>query len=424
LADELNSDSPWIDEIVHYSFHGDSFPVLEGVATTLDVPPVPPTDHPLLSIDDDHFGPPSATSGGAERVNSVGFTLDACNMSYSTQPDDLYATFSLSLSLSTMMTDCTSSRSFDRAYQTTYTELFQNDNDPCVPVQAMSIYDPTQLVQYDQSVSNITQTLSDTHFPDAPVGPSTMTTYPPYFDHACDSSQAPSTPDNASVASLPPSSPPVSSSRCDSSESDGESDADYVPPSDDDDEYRPTQVAPPQKKEKQKKTRSPKSKSPRRQNSSPARSTSSESERSVSSSRASRRSHPYKRRNTSRNFQRYGGAILADRESDFLCPVVGCDYAQRNQRVPDLKRHAVTHDRWLEPDKWTCCGVAMDRAHLYDTGIEEGMTEDDFIQAGAYLFKGRLMIGGCLKTFARRDALKRHVDNPKIPCVGHMGSYY
>ena len=28
-----------------------------------------------------------------------------------------------------------------------------------------------------------------------------------------------------------------------------------------------------------------------------------------------------------------------------------------------------------------------------------------------------------MKTSARRDALKRHVDNPKIPCVGHMDSY-
>ena len=65
----------------------------------------------------------------------------------------------------------------------------------------------------------------------------------------------------------------------------------------------------------------------------------------------------------------------------------------------------------------------MDRAHLYGKGIEEGMTRDECIRAGAYDFRGQLMIGGCMKTFARRDALKRHVDNPKIPCVGHMDSY-
>jgi hypothetical protein len=77
----------------------------------------------------------------------------------------------------------------------------------------------------------------------------------------------------------------------------------------------------------------------------------------------------------------------------------------------------------MEPDKWTCCGVGMERAHLYGRGIEEGMTEEEQIKAGAYMFRGRLMIGGCLKAFARRDALKRHVDNPNVRCVGHMDSY-
>jgi hypothetical protein len=115
---------------------------------------------------------------------------------------------------------------------------------------------------------------------------------------------------------------------------------------------------------------------------------------------------------------------LIDSESDFQCPAVGCDYVQKNQRIPDLKRHIVTHDRWMEPEKWTCCGVGMDRAHLYGRGIEEGMTEEEQIKAGAYMFKGQLMIGGCRKAFARRDALKRHVDNPNIPCVGHMDSYF
>lgn len=317
-----------------------------------------------------------------------------------------------------MTTDSTSpfsSYSFGHAYRSTYTDLFENDYGSCVPEQVMPTYQFPP-APCNESVTTITQTLSDTHLSPAPVDPSTMTAYAPCFGYGYDSSQVPSTPDNTSVASFPPTSPPC----CDSSESDGEGDTDYVPPSEDE-EYRPVQPAPPQKQKKRK--AASKSKSHRRQNSSPARSTSSESERSVGSSRADRRSHPYNHYIPSRNFQRDDGAVLTDKESDYHCPVVGCEYIQRNERVPDLKRHVVTHDRWLEPGKWTCCGVTMDRAFLYDKGIEEGMTEDQQIMAGAYMYKGQLMIGGCMKTFARRDALKRHVDNPNISCVGHMDSY-
>ena len=45
------------------------------------------------------------------------------------------------------------------------------------------------------------------------------------------------------------------------------------------------------------------------------------------------------------------------------------------------------------------------------------MTEDELIGAR---FGEKLMIGGCLKSFARRDALERHVDNPNILCVGDL----
>ena len=285
----------------------------------------------------------------------------------------------------------------------------------------MSIFEvsPPALALCDDSVTSITETLSSTHFSPAPVDPSAMTAYGPYFDHGYNS-RAPSTPRNASIASPPPTSSPASSPRFDSSESDGEGDTDYVPPSDDDEEYRPTQATSSQKQKKPKVTCRSKS---RRAPFSPARSTSSESEKSANSSRAHRRSHPYKCRIPSRNFQREDGAERIDRKSDFQCPVAGCDHTQKNQRIPDLKRHILTHDRWMEPEKWICCGVSMDIAHLYARGIEEGMTEEEQIKAGAYMFRGQLRIGGCLKTFARRDALKRHIDNRNLPCIGHMNSY-
>ena len=260
----------------------------------------------------------------------------------------------------------------------------------------------------DDSVASITQTLSVTHLPSVPVDPSTMTAYASHFDHGCDS-QVPSTPVNGSTASLPPTGSSPSSPRRDGSISDSEGDIDYVPPSDDDEEYHPTQETSSQKQKKRKATS--KYKSPRRTAFSPTRSTSSGSEKSIISSRA--RSH----------LGVYDGARLI-KESKFQCPVAGCDHVQKNRRLPDLKRHIVTHDRWTKPEKWICCGVRVETAHLYCEDIEEGMTEEEQIKAGAYRFRGQLMIGGCRKGFARRDALKRHVDNPQLSCVGHMDSYF
>ena len=103
LTEEPNSESLWIDRVVSSAFHEDIFSLPEGAATSLEGSPVPPTAH-LLPLFDDHLGPPS---GDAERVNFAGFTLYAWDMPFGNQPDDLYATFSLSTSLSITMTDCT-----------------------------------------------------------------------------------------------------------------------------------------------------------------------------------------------------------------------------------------------------------------------------------------------------------------------------
>jgi hypothetical protein len=52
------------------------------------------------------------------------------------------------------------------------------------------------------------------------------------------------------------------------------------------------------------------------------------------------------------------------------------------------------------------------------------MTDEKCIEAGAYTFRGQLGIGDWMKVFARRDASKRHVDNPNLSCIGHMDTYY
>lgn len=104
FAEEFNSESPWLAGTISSASHEDTFRSFEGAATPLEGSPVPPTVHLLSWFDDDYLGP---SSGDAERVNFADFTLDTWVMPFGTQSDDPYATFSLSLSLSIMMTDRT-----------------------------------------------------------------------------------------------------------------------------------------------------------------------------------------------------------------------------------------------------------------------------------------------------------------------------
>lgn len=93
------------------------------------------------------------------------------------------------------------------------------------------------------------------------------------------------------------------------------------------------------------------------------------------------------------------------------CP--HCPWVQRNKRTPDLKRHVRTHTRLLQPAQWVCCGVPFESANDY--AIPQG--------AEAQFFGGQHMIGGCGKEFSRRDALKRHLDNNNIGCVGDLSAF-
>ena len=400
-TEELNSELFWFDSDVNSPFHEQPFRLFEVAATTFDGPPTVPTDL-LASFEDEQFDPPPAQSGDWEQAEFANFAAGVANIPFSVRYEDLYASFSLLAYPSTTVTDCSS---FDPTYQTIHQELFHNDHTTCVPADLMTVYEASSSVP--ATTFTHTPFTSLIHSVATPVNPSTMTSYEP------DSSCSPQVPlsDNAAATSLPPTSPP---DFFDNTATDN--DGDRVPLSDEEEEYHPTQSTSGGKREIT-------AGSPCSVTSSPTRSTSSKSEKNGTPSRKTGRSQPYMRDIPSRNFQYEDSTLFINQESEFGCPVPGCEYVQKNQRAPDLKRHIVTHGRWREPEKWICCGVEMDKAHLYGKDVKQEMTDEECLKAGAYKFRGRLMIGGCMKTFARRDALKRHVDNPKIPCVGHMNSY-
>ncbi|KAJ7677489.1 hypothetical protein B0H17DRAFT_895973, partial [Mycena rosella] len=88
-----------------------------------------------------------------------------------------------------------------------------------------------------------------------------------------------------------------------------------------------------------------------------------------------------------------------------------CGWVQTNERIPDFKRHLKTHQRACDEDAqkgWRCKGVPVGEAADYGIGAA----------TPTYDFLGQQRVGGCMKTFSRRDALKRHLDNANVRCVG------
>ncbi|KAK6991628.1 hypothetical protein R3P38DRAFT_2563822 [Favolaschia claudopus] len=87
-----------------------------------------------------------------------------------------------------------------------------------------------------------------------------------------------------------------------------------------------------------------------------------------------------------------------------------CGYVQRNRRMPDFRRHLNTHTRTFEDNAqrgWQCKRV------LRSEGRKWGIAAD----VPSYVLMDEERVGGCLKTFSRKDALKRHLDNSSL-CVG------
>ncbi|KAJ8080434.1 hypothetical protein PM082_017267 [Marasmius tenuissimus] len=96
-------------------------------------------------------------------------------------------------------------------------------------------------------------------------------------------------------------------------------------------------------------------------------------------------------------------------ECDFKCPE--CGWQQANKRMPDYQRHLRTHARPSSEDQsrgWWCKGICVEERDEYDIAPD----------AKTFYFQNRERVGGCLLTFSRRDALKRHLDNPNVSCIG------
>ncbi|KAG2757875.1 hypothetical protein P692DRAFT_20866819 [Suillus brevipes Sb2] len=114
-----------------------------------------------------------------------------------------------------------------------------------------------------------------------------------------------------------------------------------------------------------------------------------------------------------RNAQAVPGIIpsFANKSNPWACPY--CKWVQRNHRTPDLKRHIRTHTRFERPAQWVCCGIPAESAAMYNVPHN----------ATPYIHNGKQMIGGCGKEFSRRDALKRHLGNDHISCVGDIDAF-
>ncbi len=96
------------------------------------------------------------------------------------------------------------------------------------------------------------------------------------------------------------------------------------------------------------------------------------------------------------------------------CP--HCPYVQHNHRSPDFNRHIATHSP-LKKAQWVCCGVPVFDAQAQ--GVPESVVHEE-----PFEHEGLLMVGGCQKTFSRRDALGRHLRSGKGRCFGDASAMY
>ncbi|TBU37978.1 hypothetical protein BD309DRAFT_1004615 [Dichomitus squalens] len=122
------------------------------------------------------------------------------------------------------------------------------------------------------------------------------------------------------------------------------------------------------------------------------------------------------RRNTPVSSPNASSSSAPIRTNRWACP--HCPYVQHNRRSPDLKRHIETHTLGVDVAMWVCCGVyALD-------ALDQGVSVEVVRQGHIMDFDGVPMIGGCMKTFSRKDALIRHLKAQKGKCFGDAWSMY
>ncbi|KAJ7482330.1 hypothetical protein B0H11DRAFT_1652221, partial [Mycena galericulata] len=90
-----------------------------------------------------------------------------------------------------------------------------------------------------------------------------------------------------------------------------------------------------------------------------------------------------------------------------------CGWIQKNKRRPDFERHVKIHTRAeaeAANEGWQCKGVLISQASGY--GLDNS--------APTYNVMHEVRVGGCMKTYSRRDALIRHMNNANIECVNYL----
>ncbi|KAG5648435.1 hypothetical protein DXG03_005009 [Asterophora parasitica] len=189
-------------------------------------------------------------------------------------------------------------------------------------------------------------------------------------------------------------------------------DADYDPDDDSegnatDDEYLPSPQPSPLKRRRASPTSSGLS-APYNQRAATSPSPTSQSELSIDGDRrpTKRARRPPAARNLQLSMEEVRNLLAKADSLNFRCPVD--DYIQRNHRMPDFKRHICTHAE----SQYVCIGVPLEDAAEY------GLPPD----ADQHLYQGEVRAGGCMSFFSRRDALKRHLGNRSLTCVGERQS--